>query len=71
MTKPELIGAKNGPISPKQDPPKEIPAGVKVIQIDSMPLISPMGQSSMVVFGLGDNGEVYVWNMQTRKWVER
>lgn len=75
MDKPKLVGMNGNPIGvppqpSKQEPPKQIPEGVKVIQINSLNTVGPMGSPGIVLFGLADNGEVYVWNAKERVWLE-
>jgi hypothetical protein len=63
-----LIGSKKP--EDKGTPAPKKSDKVKITQIESSPTVSPMGQPTIALFGLGDNGEVYVWNFQNRTWVE-
>ena len=75
MAKGELLTPdgqpfKREPQPPKQEPVKQKPKDVNIKDIDSLQTISSMGQPGIVLFGLGDDNQVYVWNVKERVWLE-
>lgn len=63
----ELIGSK-----PKQpEKPKQKPDDIKIIHTHSTLMPNNMtGGMGLVIFGLGDNSEIYVWDAGNRVWLE-
>lgn len=58
-------------IKPQADPSPK-PANVKIKSVAPVILPGAMaGSISLIIFGLGDNDEMYQWSTEKRKWYEQ
>lgn len=72
MTKPEetIIGGNQKPQAP--EPGKEKAKDVHIKQGMPVASMNPMtGQPDLLVFGLGEDDMIYVWDAKNRVWRER